>query len=316
MNTYVRYPIALKRDTKKLVHPFEVENGLNCNCYCPECDENLIAINKEKNKQIDHFRHQRDTKCTGSYETYIHWLSKEIFKEIDAIKLPEIRFKNLYENYLDKFKDFETRLYNLYSKYYVPKEFRQTYKYDFLIQEKSTFKIDKSYDEKTFKTDKGDYRADIVAEYKNNKILIEPYYSNPIDSIKYNKIVNSNITTLSIDLKPFVGMNNFIYTIEDFKNFITSDINSKFWIFIRKEKVKNLTEKFFYKLENKIKENVTVFKKHKSIKDKISLIENEKNDLFIEMEKLRDKVQILISKTKKEKKELKDLETDYYKRFK
>ena len=36
---------ALEKSTDNLVYIKDVENGLKCNCYCPECKKPLIAKN-------------------------------------------------------------------------------------------------------------------------------------------------------------------------------------------------------------------------------------------------------------------------------
>lgn len=316
MNSNVRYPIALKRETNSLVHPFEVENGLNCKCFCPECDEDLIAINNDGNKQTEHFRHQKHTNCKGNFETYIHWLSKEIFKQIGTIELPEIKLNDLYDNYLSEFKDFESRLIDLYNKYQVPKELRHTFKYDIILQEKQLLKFEKISNEETFKTTKGDFRVDTVLVSQKNKMFVEPYFSNPISRDKYEKLMESDISTLAINLAPFVLMNNYIFSIEDFKKYIISDILSKSWVIIRSKKIKTLLQKFFIELEKRLIENISDFSEHKSIQKKIGLIKKDKEVLYTEMQKLRDKLQLLSDKTKKNNINLKKLETEYYKKFK
>ena len=85
----IKYPIAVSKSTGTLIDAADAENGLSCNCYCKLCDEDMIAVNMGK-KQRAHFRHDKNSNCTATYETYIHWLTKEIFKTIKQITLPEI----------------------------------------------------------------------------------------------------------------------------------------------------------------------------------------------------------------------------------
>lgn len=53
-------PIAVNRLTHELVNAKDVPNGLNCDCFCTMCKENLIAVNQEI-KQRAHFRHSKNS---------------------------------------------------------------------------------------------------------------------------------------------------------------------------------------------------------------------------------------------------------------
>lgn len=323
MISKLKFPIALKRETNLLANASEVENGLNCKCYCYDCKEDLIAINNDKNIQIDHFRHQKDTKCKGTYETYIHWLAKEVFKELKSIELPEIRFKNLYHEYFENFKNFEFKLNTIYNKYSVPKELRLFYKYDFILQKKQTLKFEQCLTEETFKTSKGLYIADIVLISEKTKMLVEPYFSNQIDSYKYEKIAESDLSTLAIDLRQFVRMNNYIFTIEHFKKFIISDLNSKVWMYLRTKKVNALLKIFYIEFDSRIESNIKDFKQYKLIQSQIDFIKNDKDKLLDKMQILRDEMQVLgdeisklIKKTEHETEKLEKIEKEYYNKYK
>ena len=64
----------------KLIHIDDVENGNNCGCRCPHCNDPLCAKNNGK-IQAHHFSHQSGTDCEGAYETAVHLLAKEILVE-------------------------------------------------------------------------------------------------------------------------------------------------------------------------------------------------------------------------------------------
>lgn len=69
----------------------EVATGKNCNCYCPECKNPLIAKNsipKEFAKKEHHFAHQKGCLCEASDETLLHSIAKDIIFEDKAIMLP------------------------------------------------------------------------------------------------------------------------------------------------------------------------------------------------------------------------------------
>ncbi|MAO07489.1 MAG: hypothetical protein CL596_02120 [Alteromonas sp.] len=78
--------IARHRRTNKVMHIIEVKNGKKCGCICLECGEKLIAANKGK-KQQPHFRHDNESNCSGSPETGLHLLAKEILKESKFINI-------------------------------------------------------------------------------------------------------------------------------------------------------------------------------------------------------------------------------------
>lgn len=71
----------------KLVSINEVENGINCNCVCPDCKSPLIAKNNEKNIKAFHFAHT-NIECEGAYESAIHLLAKKILLEKKEIFTP------------------------------------------------------------------------------------------------------------------------------------------------------------------------------------------------------------------------------------
>ncbi|MCP2936044.1 competence protein CoiA, partial [Salmonella enterica subsp. enterica serovar Typhimurium] len=91
----MKLPIAINKTTNELVNAKDVPNGLACDCFCPGCGEDLIAVNEGKVKG-PHFRHTTSN-CSigGNYESYIHWLSKEVFKHLDSITLPPIIFADV-----------------------------------------------------------------------------------------------------------------------------------------------------------------------------------------------------------------------------
>jgi hypothetical protein len=64
-------------------------NGLSCNCICPECGKQMIAIQgKSENHREWHFRHSEETNCKGGQETAIHKLAKQIIVDNSQIEIP------------------------------------------------------------------------------------------------------------------------------------------------------------------------------------------------------------------------------------
>ena len=75
-----------------LEHIDKVQNGIKCNCFCPGCKKPLIARNQGKIKE-HHFAHQGDKDCIHGYQTQLHLLAKEIFKDLKEIELPNIYYE-------------------------------------------------------------------------------------------------------------------------------------------------------------------------------------------------------------------------------
>ena len=73
-----------------LVFIDDVKNGLECNCKCPSCGENMIAKNDGKRNE-HHFAHESDPDhtCKGYRETLLHIWSKEIIENEKTIMAPE-----------------------------------------------------------------------------------------------------------------------------------------------------------------------------------------------------------------------------------
>lgn len=79
--------IAVDRTTHQLRKVSDVENGMKCNCICSECGGALEACQGEYRQYFRH--HSNDRKCTGSWESQLHLLSKYLIEQNKCISLPE-----------------------------------------------------------------------------------------------------------------------------------------------------------------------------------------------------------------------------------
>ena len=81
-----------------LVHIDDVENGLSCNCCCPECHGILVA-KQGTGLRRPHFAHHIDAApaCNNAQESALHRIAKEILLRNDAINLPEARNAETHE---------------------------------------------------------------------------------------------------------------------------------------------------------------------------------------------------------------------------
>ena len=65
----------------EIVSVKEVQNGLRCNCYCPQCSARLVAKNRSTEHVIAHFAHlpgHSNDACKSAGETALHKLAKDI----------------------------------------------------------------------------------------------------------------------------------------------------------------------------------------------------------------------------------------------
>jgi len=237
----IHIPIALSRETNKLVNAKDVLHGEDC--YCTECNGDLYAVNKEKIQRA-HFRHKPDSNCKfkNNYESYIHWLTKEVFKEIDTIELPVISTSDLGSLKPIFHKKLEAYFHanNLSNEISEVDLHYMIIKSKVELQAKTKIKIDSCKIEVPYKTKDGDIKVDVVLYIGNQELFIEPYFTSKIDEDKHRKIADINISTISINLLDYVRKHAYLFTINDFKHFLMNNISSKKWEFIRVEKSKRL----------------------------------------------------------------------------
>lgn len=80
--------LALHSTSDKIIHIDNAERGKACNCVCLKCGEPLIAAKGKIREK--HFKHTANINCTGSQETALHRLGKQILLENSNIVLPRI----------------------------------------------------------------------------------------------------------------------------------------------------------------------------------------------------------------------------------
>lgn len=64
------------------------EKGLRVSCICLQCKKPLKAT-IDVQKQIKHFKHHKQTDCTGAQETALHELGKQIIVQNKQINIPK-----------------------------------------------------------------------------------------------------------------------------------------------------------------------------------------------------------------------------------
>ena len=91
----------------ELKHVSEVENGIACDCICPNCKHPLVAKNNPINKKAPHFAHYKGMECEGAIETALHLLAKSILQKTKCLRLPDYHFNYNHTNKRSIFKKGE-----------------------------------------------------------------------------------------------------------------------------------------------------------------------------------------------------------------
>ena len=104
MQKHSAYRLTYALDqTEQLVSVDNVPVGNKCGCFCPACNEPLIAKN-QGTKRKHHFAHQSGTECEYAVESMLHILAKEKIREAFLSK-PEFWIEFEYESYCKNNKE-------------------------------------------------------------------------------------------------------------------------------------------------------------------------------------------------------------------
>jgi hypothetical protein len=272
----LKYPFAVDKYTQEFRYAGDVSSGNACNCYCKLCNRNMVAINNINNTQRPHFRHEASSNCSASYESYIHWITKEIFKNISVLSLPDLSFLNLD-------KDFRRKLFQVFDNHNLPIPLRSRIKEHLIADINSKtkkFKVTSVDIEKEVATSTGKIRVDIILNFGNHKLFIEPYFSNPISFEKQKIIEEINISTISISLKEFLGKTSLNFSKEEFIDFLSNDLSSKTWIHHKINPTSS--QKTLSKVEEMINDSSEALKTYKTKGKEMDEIEIEIGKLIEE----------------------------------
>lgn len=188
---------AIKKDGsgEKLVSVDEVSNGIACNCYCPFCDERLIAKNGGT-KVAHHFAHESGSDCVHGYQTSLHLMAKEIISEVKRFYVPDI-----YVHFNNKSKE--------------------------LLEPGKELIVDAVELEKK----SGDIIPDIIVYSGSSKLYVEIAVTHEVDEAKQTKIKEQDVSTIEIDLSKF----DRSITREELKSYLLGDIDEKRWVYNKAE---------------------------------------------------------------------------------
>ncbi len=165
--------LQLAPDSKNNIQSiYKVQTGKNCNCFCPICNEPLIAKNKNKiskkplshGQKMAHFAHESGSDCIGAGESALHLMAKEVLKEFKTLMLPKLIYKGL---------ELINKQSIVFDK--VELERRLNHKKSWIVPDSILYKNDKS-------------------------LFIEFYKSHQTEDEKIEKIKNINISCLEINV--------------------------------------------------------------------------------------------------------------------
>jgi len=178
---------AMKGET--LVHVSSVERGLMCGCTCPGCGASLIA--RKGQIKAHHFAH-KNAECEYGTETMLHIMAKSILEQEKKILLPkvEIRFELFAASITS-----EPRL--------VP------------------------ITDVTLEKRLGDFVPDLLVQISGKFVIIEILVTHKVDDLKLNKIKDSQISAIEIDLSKF----DRSITLEELRDILINRVDNKSWIF-------------------------------------------------------------------------------------
>jgi hypothetical protein len=178
-----------------LMHIDEVDNGLGCNCRCPNCKEFLIARNRIGMKKVHHFSHSSRNNCKGAYESALHLLAKEILYTEKTLRVP-----NFHHDYD-----------------------RQNWSSFFKVGKIITF--DEVLLEQTIFTTTGNkIIADAIGVIRGKKVVIEFAKTHFIDDKKNEKLKALQYPSLEIDLS------HQLLDRKELMHFLLLDTSLIYWI--------------------------------------------------------------------------------------
>ncbi|MBR4136311.1 MAG: hypothetical protein IKU03_07885 [Bacteroidales bacterium] len=219
-----------KNKNGEIVCVSDVPRGSACNCFCPHCDAPLLARKGPRRKP--HFAHTKDMDCKHGFEDSVHLLAKVVFQHSKTLCLP--RFSLRYENK----QGTEKILIN---------NSRKNNKSDWEIQDNELIKLMRKdadgspyyayekerpniiFDEVQIEQYRGDVKPDAIAIINGHELFVEFMFSHAIDNEKYQKLKESKVTCVEVDLSNIALKNNRDEDFESMKNYLTNKSNIR-WI--------------------------------------------------------------------------------------
>ena len=293
---YITYPIAYNRLSNQLVEIRNVTEGNRSYLICPMCLGNFIAV---KNHRTPHFRHNYYRDCKGSTESYVHRLTKVLFKKLKSIEIPELLIDDLPEKKRQYFQSIHNKILDSNLPYDLQGKFRRGLKQN--LNDSKVLMIDDVEIEKEFKTSIGDIRVDVVVTSQNEKSFIEPFYTNRISAEKKKMLAKIDVPTLSLNLSEFVKRSGSYFSIQHLKEYLYEK-ESKKWEYLGDKEydkqIKNYEaymlseiEKFQPSINQHYLDEIKKLERECEVrKEDINDIQNEITEIISEIAKLTKKL--------------------------
>lgn len=163
------FKLGKDKFTGKILEITEVKGGLDCNCVCPNCGEDLIAAQGEKTDW--YFRHHEQTTCEKGAEKGLLALAKDILTTHSEITLPEVG-KIAYQ----KATTDKKPLFLSFAPAISAKTQGEKLYFDILVDGKDLSKRAKTYRNKAYKSievDLRDYAFSTIKDFRRD-LLKDP----------------------------------------------------------------------------------------------------------------------------------------------
>ncbi|WP_170284046.1 hypothetical protein [Flagellimonas olearia] len=266
------------------------------NLICPMCRGNFIAV---LNHQTPHFKHKPNNDCKGNFESYIHWLTKVLFKQLKEIEIPELLIEDLPEKKRQYFQFKKNSIID--SK--LPFELRDGFMKGLkkCLNDSRKLVIDSVALEQEFKTSLGNIRVDVVVESNGKKLFIEPFYTNKIGLEKRDKLSKMGVPTLSLDLFEFKNHFGSNFSIQLLKKYLYVQ-KSKSWEYLSNEEYDNHIRNYEKYLLDEIEKNKPLI--NQIYLDEIKALEDESESHIKKIEEEHNEIIQIGERIKKLKRKL------------
>lgn len=220
----IKLPIGIRDNKTIMISDLtEDDRGLNCRCYCPYCNEQLVA--KLGKIREHHFAHNSHTNvCTYGTETGLHKLAKEILESANYILLPPLKL--VYKSKSTNPNDFHICYRNKTPYKNTPYDSSQI-----IIESSKLYYDSVKIENRLGNIHNGVIIPDIIIYKKNIPLIIEIAVSHKVDENKLKKIRNKNISAIEILLKQ---EDLFTLSKEELTDQIINNIKNKYWLYNRK----------------------------------------------------------------------------------
>ncbi|MFK5950191.1 MAG: hypothetical protein QM500_15610 [Methylococcales bacterium] len=200
-------------------------NGEKCNCICIECGTNLIA--NQGNQRGWHFKHASEDNCSGGIETVLHKRAKEILSEETYFLLPPLIIVEQALSWEPDIDETDTVV---------------------LVSYGQKLKLDNI---KLVEEGVNQIRPDLIIFSKKVPLMVEIAVTHFVDEEKKQKIIESGISCLEIDIS---NLKDCELNDSEIKELIVNGIDNKKWIFNIKEKTisNRLKNTLQHRLKNRI----------------------------------------------------------------